>query len=116
MSDVLAVRDGYRAQMWIEIIRECKASGMSNKDFCLQLSWTKKASSYFRGRRTVRIKVLYWCGEGYLLLYKRLSNGRFQWPEVELRLLDPQSFRWLMEGLRKMRRKDETHWQEVSSP
>ena len=31
-----------------------------------------------------------------------LSNGRFQWPrsEAELKLLDPQSFRWLMEGLR----------------
>ena len=36
MSDVLAVRDGYRTQMWIEIIRECKSSGMSNKEFCLQ--------------------------------------------------------------------------------
>ena len=56
----------------------------------------------FCGRRTDRIKALYWCGEGYILLYKRLSNGRFQWPrsEAELRLLDPQSFRWLMEGLK----------------
>ena len=56
----------------------------------------------FCGRRTDRIKALYWCGDEYILLYKRLSNGRFQWPrsEAELRLLDPQSFRWLMEGLR----------------
>lgn len=56
----------------------------------------------FCGRRTDRIKALYWSGDGYILLYKRLSNGSFQWPrpEVELRLLNQQSFRWLMEGLR----------------
>ena len=55
----------------------------------------------FCGRRTDRIKALYGAGDGYVLLYKRLSNGRFQWPrnETELRKLEPQSFRWLMEGL-----------------
>lgn len=56
----------------------------------------------FCGRKTDRIKALYWSGDGYILIYKRLSNGRFQWPrsEAELRKLDPQSFRWLMEGLK----------------
>lgn len=55
----------------------------------------------FCGRRTDRIKGIYFSGDAYILLYKRLTNGKFQWPrsENELRKLDKQSFRWLMEGL-----------------
>ena len=55
----------------------------------------------FCGRRTDRIKALYFSGDAYTILYKRLTNGSFQWPrnEIELRKLDTQSFRWLMEGL-----------------
>ena len=56
----------------------------------------------FCGRRTDRVKALYWSGDGYVLIYKRLSNGSFQWPRSteELKSLDAQSFRWLMEGLK----------------
>ena len=56
----------------------------------------------FCGRRTDRIKALYYTGDGYVLIYKRLSNGAFQWPRStqELRQLDTRSFRWLMEGLK----------------
>ena len=48
-----------------------------------------------------RIKGLLWEGDGFLLLYKRLDNGRFQWPrnETEAKLLTPQQTRWLLEGL-----------------
>ena len=55
----------------------------------------------FCGRRRDRIKGLYWEGNGFVLLYKRLESGSFQWPrsEAEARELTSQQYRWLMEGL-----------------
>lgn len=43
MADVLAVRDEYRAQQWAILIQECKASGMSNKEFCIQRGVSEKS-------------------------------------------------------------------------
>ena len=56
----------------------------------------------FCGRRRDRIKGLYWEKDGFILLYKRLERGAYQWPrnENEARSLTPQQYRWLMEGLK----------------
>ena len=42
----------------------------------------------FCGKRNDRIKALYWEGDGFVLLYKRLERGRFQWPRIAAPVLD----------------------------
>ena len=42
MADVLAVRNEFRLQNWMEIIRECEESGLSNREFCFQRGISEK--------------------------------------------------------------------------
>lgn len=55
----------------------------------------------FSGRRRDRLKALLWEGDGFVLLYKRLEDGHFNWPrnEQEVRNLTREQFVWLMQGL-----------------
>lgn len=56
----------------------------------------------FCGKRCDRIKALLWEGDGFVLIYKRLSvEGRFRWPRTkeEVKLITWQQFDWLMSGL-----------------
>jgi transposase len=101
MMDLSRVQNYYIATGYTDLRR-----GIDGLADIIQLQFGKQLQEdslfLFCGHRTDRIKALYWCGDGYILLYKRLSNGSFQWPrsEQELRLLDSRTFRWLMEGLK----------------
>ncbi len=67
------------------------------------LKWILTATpcSFSAGRRCDRIKALHHEKDGFCLLYKRLDEGRYQWPRnaSEARELSRQEFRWLLEGL-----------------
>ena len=52
MTDVLAVRNEFRLQNWMEIIRECEESGLSNREFCFQRGISEK--TYYYWLRKVR--------------------------------------------------------------
>lgn len=74
-------------------------ASLVQQEFCLDPF--QNTLFLFCGRKADRIKALLWEGDGFVLLYKRLENGKFHWPrdEGEVRSLTPKQFRWLTEGL-----------------
>ncbi len=57
----------------------------------------------FCGRQGDRMKALFWEGDGFVLIDKRLdvAHGRYRWPRnsQEARAITWQQFDWLMSGL-----------------
>jgi transposase len=66
-----------------------------------QLNPFQNSLFLFCGQRRDRMKALYWEGDGFVLLYKRLEGGSFLWPKnaEAVRSITYQEFRWLLEGL-----------------
>jgi transposase len=59
------------------------------------------AAFIFRAKRADRIKILIWDGSGSILIYKRLDEGKFRWPQIQdgVMRLSPAQLGALFEGL-----------------
>ena len=54
----------------------------------------------FCNRHRDKLKILYWTGNGFCVLYKRLEKGRFKIPqEGDSLAITPDDLRWLLHGI-----------------
>lgn len=55
----------------------------------------------FCGKKYDHLKALFWEPDGFVLLYKFLDNGCYQWPQNEKKIkeLTWEQFTWLMQGM-----------------
>ena len=56
-------------------------AGMVQEQF--RLDAFDDALFLFCGRRSDRIKGLYWDSNGFVVMYKRLESGSFRWPRTK---------------------------------
>ena len=57
MSDVLKIRDEYRQIQWAAVIQECKASGLTNKEYCIRHGLSEKSFYYWQKKLRTQIAV-----------------------------------------------------------
>jgi transposase len=65
------------------------------------LSPFSRACFVFGNRRRDKVKILLWERSGFWLLYKRLEEERFIWPESEGSVIElaVEQLHWLLEGI-----------------
>lgn len=69
---------------------------------CFNLDPFSPCLFVFCNRKRDKLKILQWEHNGFWLYYRRLEQGKFNWPsEKDTGPLDisPRQFRWLLDGL-----------------
>jgi transposase-like protein len=109
MADILAVRNEYRLQNWVEIIQECQESGLSNKEFCAQRGIAEKTYYYWlRKVRTAATAVM----EPQLVRLEESSENdtahmfEIRYGKTELKLPEDVDLKALAVFLNALRRHD----------
>ena len=57
----------------------------------------------FHNRNCDKIKILYWDGDGFCILYKRIERGKFHFPkqlDTDKYVITNEELNWLMNGLK----------------
>ena len=49
----------------------------------LSQQFANGAMFVFRGKRSDKVKILWWDGQGFCLFYKCLDSGKFVWPTCD---------------------------------
>lgn len=73
----------------------------------------------FRNRRADRLKILYFDRDGLALWYKRLEQGRFQWPATEGRnslAIDAATLNMILSGIDLSTVRRRKRWALPSAP
>lgn len=101
LDDAAGIRRVVLACGYVDLRKGIDGLSMIIGDKYSQNPFEKGILFLFCGRRSDRIKGLLWQGDGFLLLYKRLEDGRLSWPRStqEAAELTEEQFRYLMLGL-----------------
>ena len=85
-----------------------------------RLNAMSNAMFVFHNRHCDKLKILYWDGDGYCLLYKRIEYGKFHFPKSfsgDTFTVSHEELDWLMHGLHieEMRHYNSLKMKEVST-
>ncbi|MCH2057863.1 MAG: IS66 family insertion sequence element accessory protein TnpB [Thalassotalea sp.] len=69
----------------------------------LELDPLNQAWYVFCNKQRDKLKILFWDTNGFWLYYRRLEQGRFQWPKNSCSLaamgIEQRQLQWLLSGL-----------------